>query len=68
MVISAGNEKESLFLWHPADGQKEDKKKEEPVNTKDVVLLLMEWRVRVDKGGRRGHSVPRSQVSQTRVS
>lgn len=67
-MISAGNEKESLFLWHPADGQKEDKKKEEPVNTKDVVLLLMEWRVRVDKGWKeREYSVPRSQVSQTRV-
>ena len=59
----------SLFSFGilPMVRRKTRKKKEEPVNTKDVVLLLMEWRVGVDRSGRRGHSVPRSQVSQTKV-
>ena len=67
LVFYAGNDKESLFPWHPPDGPKEDKKEEEPVNTKGVVLLLTEWSVGVDRGGRRGHTAPRSQVSQTKV-
>lgn len=33
-----------ISLWHPPAGQKEDKKEEEPVKTKGVALLWIEWR------------------------